>query len=77
MHQKPLSGKSKLLQVIKATRDEAVRLEEVWPIGNYALGFRWGDGHDTGIYPYALMRKLVDAMDAVSSKGLDHDTYRT
>ena len=76
-HQKPLSGKSKLLQVVTATHDEAIMLEEVWPIGNYALGFRWGDGHDTGIYPYALLRKLVDAMDAISSQGSDNDAHRT
>lgn len=27
-------------------------------VGRYALKFTWPDGHDTGIYPYDLMRRL-------------------
>ena len=25
-------------------------------VGNYALAFRFSDGHDTGIYPFAMLR---------------------
>jgi len=28
------------------------------PVGNYALSFHWSDGHDTGIYRYAFLRKI-------------------
>jgi DUF971 family protein len=28
------------------------------PIGHYAYQIRWNDGHDTGIYPIDLLRKL-------------------
>jgi len=27
-------------------------------VGNYALLFRWADGHDSGIYSYSLLRNL-------------------
>ena len=28
------------------------------PVGHYAYQIRWNDGHDTGIYPIDLLRKL-------------------
>lgn len=58
-HQKPLSGKSSSLKIIEASAEEAYQLKEVWAIGNYAIGFRWGDGHKTGIYQYQLLRELA------------------
>ncbi len=33
-------------------------LVEIFPIGRYALGFRWADGHATGIYSYRYLREL-------------------
>jgi DUF971 family protein len=27
-------------------------------VGGYGLSLTWGDGHATGIYPYALLRSL-------------------
>jgi DUF971 family protein len=30
-------------------------------IGGYALQFRWGDGHSTGIYSYQYLREHVPA----------------
>ena len=34
---------------------ELVHLDAV---GNYAVCFTWRDGHNTGIYPYRLLRRL-------------------
>lgn len=28
------------------------------PVGNYAIGIYWGDGHDTGIYAFDYLRSL-------------------
>ncbi|HEY1188504.1 MAG TPA: DUF971 domain-containing protein [Gemmata sp.] len=28
------------------------------PVGRYAYQIKWNDGHDTGIYPLALLREL-------------------
>ena len=33
-------------------------LQDVAPVGRYALQFTWSDGHDTGIYSYSLLRQL-------------------
>ena len=50
-------GKS-ALKVLAASADEQTNLSAVWAIGAYAIGIRWADGHDTGIYPYELLRNL-------------------
>lgn len=32
---------------------------KITPIGNYAIGIEWNDGHTAGIYPYTLIKKLI------------------
>ncbi len=34
-----------------------IRLEDVQPVGRYALQFTWSDGHDSGIYSFAFLRR--------------------
>ncbi|MFQ5856480.1 MAG: gamma-butyrobetaine hydroxylase-like domain-containing protein [Anaerolineae bacterium] len=34
------------------------RIELLRQVGNYALGIRWDDGHDTGIYVWEMLRAL-------------------
>lgn len=31
------------------------RIQQVVPVGRYALSFRWNDGHQTGIYSYEFL----------------------
>jgi DUF971 family protein len=31
---------------------------EVKTIGNYAVQIKWSDGHDTGLYPFNMIRSL-------------------
>ena len=31
---------------------------EVWLVGNYAVGIRFADGHDTGIFTYDYLRSI-------------------
>jgi len=38
---------------------------EVEPLGNYALRISWSDGHNTGIYPWAQIRKWAEVGQAV------------
>lgn len=57
-HSKPLTTKRRGLTVIQNTIDEQLDLKEIWSVGQYALGMRWGDGHDSGIYPFALLFEL-------------------
>ena len=48
--------------------DRAQTIEDVYPVGNYALCIRWADGHDTGIYSFDLLRRWPDdgALQSVS-----------
>jgi DUF971 family protein len=34
------------------------KLQEIRAVGNYAIEFRWQDGHSTGIYTYDYLRSL-------------------
>ena len=61
-HAKPLTtpvpSKPSMLKIVTSSSNEEQRLVRIWPIGNYALGIEWGDGHNTGIYPYTLLAQL-------------------
>jgi DUF971 family protein len=35
-----------------------VRPVKIRPVGRYALGFEWSDGHDTGIYTFDHLRAV-------------------
>lgn len=39
---------------------EGVYPEAIHYVGRYALQFVWSDGHETGIYPFDLLRRLGD-----------------
>ncbi len=56
-HDKPLGGRASL-RVIKATKEESLGIQNIWALGNYAIGMKWSDGHDTGIYTYTNLESL-------------------
>jgi DUF971 family protein len=58
-HEKPLTGKKRSLSVIQNTIDEQLDLSAIWGVGQYAIGIRWGDGHDSGIYTFDYLRGLA------------------
>jgi DUF971 family protein len=35
-----------------------LKMDEVEPVGNYAIRIKWSDGHATGIYSYEHLRKI-------------------
>jgi DUF971 family protein len=44
-------------------------------VGKYALSFRWGDGHETGIYTYRYLRELCPCESCVQRRpGADLST---
>ncbi|MBI3602201.1 MAG: P-loop NTPase [Candidatus Omnitrophica bacterium] len=51
-----LTGK-KILNPAKIRLDIAPK--EIIPLGNYAVGITWNDGHSSGIYPYENLLSLV------------------
>ena len=40
---------------------EAITFSGISIVGRYALNFRFSDGHDTGIFSFALLRKIADS----------------
>ena len=70
-HDAPLTAsqnppkKKSLLNVVSNTLEESCSLEEIWAVGNYAIGVRWGDGHDDGIYTYQYLKDLGDSKRVV------------
>lgn len=57
-HAKPLTTKKRSLAIVESSLDQELTLQEIWGVGQYALGMRWGDGHDSGIYPFSLLREI-------------------
>ena len=35
-----------------------IMLQDIEPVGRYALRFKWSDGHDTGLYTFGALRKM-------------------
>lgn len=58
----PLDASPMQLPVSKPTSPEATICKNMFKIGGYALGFKWGDGHDSGIYSYEYLRALAEAL---------------
>ena len=50
-------GAANPLQVISGPLPSA-ELENLEPVGGYALRFHWADGHNSGIYSFRLLREL-------------------
>lgn len=63
-HEKPLSTRKTALRVLAADLSQELDLKEIWSIGNYAIGIRWGDNHDTGIYSYEVLRELASKSES-------------
>lgn len=57
------SGKG-LLKVLRSTVSEELALKSVSAVGNYAISLAWGDGHDSGIYSYRLLRTLGEVAES-------------
>jgi DUF971 family protein len=39
---------------------EDLTIADVNVVGRYALGFRWSDGHDSGIYSFRYLREICE-----------------
>jgi DUF971 family protein len=44
---------------VSATDDDKVLLQEITPVGRYAVQFSFSDGHCRGIYPFSYLRELA------------------
>jgi DUF971 family protein len=57
-HSKPLTAKRRSLMIVENTIEQELALEEIWGVGQYAIGLRWADGHSSGIYTFEYLRGL-------------------
>lgn len=59
---------------LAATRtfsEAQTRLEDVRPVGRYALQPQWGDGHNTGLYTYDYLRKNCECEECLARRAGD------
>jgi DUF971 family protein len=52
--------------VVRQAQDDDLNLEQVEPVGGYALQFHWSDGHSTGIYTWEMLRKACPCDSCLS-----------
>ncbi len=58
-------------QAVLQTGKEAVSIEAIEPIGNYAVQIRFSDDHDTGIYAWDTLYELGKNQDTFWADYLD------
>jgi DUF971 family protein len=46
------------LTILSPAETQPLKLLDMSPVGNYAYSIKYSDGHDTGIYTFALLREL-------------------
>ncbi|MCH8852673.1 MAG: DUF971 domain-containing protein [Planctomycetes bacterium] len=51
---------------------EDISIEEMSLVGNYAVQFRWSDGHTTGIYSWDYLLRLCPCDQCGGPKPFDH-----
>jgi len=49
-----------------ASVSEDITLQEIAPVGNYALRLLFSDGHSTGIFPWDQLRDITERVPAPS-----------
>lgn len=52
-------GRRGMVDANTAFTDQQTTLKEVYPVGRYGLSPQWGDGHDTGIYTFKMLRRAA------------------
>ena len=52
-------------QWIPITSWRMAQIEDVTPVGSYALCIVWADGHDTGLYTFSRLLELGPNLDAI------------
>lgn len=49
-------------EAVKTARGELKSLQDIQPVGSYAIHFNWADGHTTGIYDWRYLSQLDPAL---------------
>lgn len=68
------SGKPKAFNILTARQatglHREIAIDQVDPVGNYAIAFLWGDGHREGIYSWSYLRSM-SPQDAAKQEKTD------
>ena len=49
------------------------RVKKAYPIGNYAMGLEWADGHDAGIYSWRYLRGMCPCQECAERAKADQE----
>ena len=61
----PFSTEPLALPVLKNLPAKAFEASDMFKVGLYAIGFKWKDGHDTGIYTFDYLRVLCPCQECL------------
>lgn len=56
------------LRMVRGPVKGAIEIEELRPVGAYALQILWSDGHDSGIYPFERLRRGCPCESCAASR---------
>ncbi len=55
-------------QTLLAMYEAPPRPIDVTPVGNYAVRFKWNDGHESGLYSWEYLRRICQCNRCVSEQ---------
>jgi DUF971 family protein len=64
-------GHSGTIKFVAGHSGQGLEIREIEQVGNYALGFTWGDAHASGIYTFVYLRRLCDLLETHGAEGLE------
>jgi DUF971 family protein len=62
-------GSPGVLAVTESLTPEQTALADLGPVGNYAMGVTWQDGHATGIYSWDYLRRICPCAECARERG--------
>jgi len=57
------------------TQDSQLELDDIEPVGNYALRLQWFDGHGSGLYSFRYLRALCHCPECLVAAGDSADEH--
>jgi DUF971 family protein len=53
----PKEDRPRMLPVLSAAEAQPLRIEAMRPVGSYAYGITFSDGHSSGLFTFAMLRR--------------------
>ena len=59
-------GHGSLPHVFNPIREQSqITVDDISQVGGYAICIAWGDGHNTGVYSFELLRKFAEEPESI------------